>query len=393
MSASGQLAADQPMQASQWTGQKPLRIRAVETTIIDLPLKRLQQFARFDTHVQSTVLIEIATDDGLVGIGEAITPCGPWWSGDTVEAIQIVIDRYLAPLIIGQDAWRLSALMARLDAKVRNNAFAKAGVEMALLDLAGKALDVPLCTLLGGQMRESLPVAWPLATGDVGQEIAEAEEMLASGKAARFKLKMAALPFDQDLARALAIATALEGRASLRVDPNEGWDEDTAARAIPQLAHAGIEMVEQPVARWNLDAMARLSARGDSVIMIDEGVLNQHDMIEVVKRSAANMVSLKIMKSGGIRNAQAMAAIADAAGLPVYMGTFLETSVGTAANMHLAASLPRLPLGGETIGPLLIAEDICELPAVYRDHELWLPEGPGLGVRIDREQVRRFRRA
>ena len=382
-----------PLTAPPAVSATPILIRAIETCIVDLPLRRTQQFSRFDTNVQSTVLIRISASNGIVGIGESITPCGPWWSGDTVETIRIMIDKYLAPLLIGEDAFRLTALMARLDSKVRNNAFAKTGLEMALLDLIGKTLDTPICTLLGGAVRTSLPVAWPLATGDSGQEIAEAEEMLARGKASRFKLKMGALPVTEDVRRATSIARSLEGRASVRVDPNEGWDEATAARAIRQLADVGIEMVEQPVARWNLEAMARLSQKGDTIIMIDEGVLSPHDMIEVVRRSAANLVSLKIMKSGGIRNAQAMAAIAGAAGLPVYLGTFLETSIGTAANMHLAASLENLPLGGEPIGPLLMAEDICVRPAEYRDHALWLPAGPGLGIEIDERQVERFRRA
>src|SRR3546814_6309790 len=92
---------------------------------------------------------------------------------------------------------------------------------MALLDGAGKLLDVPLHILFGGKVRDSLPVAWPLATGDVAQEIDEAEEMLALGRAGAFKLKMAALPIAEDLARAKRLARALEGRAKLRVDPNE----------------------------------------------------------------------------------------------------------------------------------------------------------------------------
>lgn len=376
-------------------GRTPIetaRIRSIETRIVDLPLRRLQQFARFGTHLQSIVLVEILTEDGVTGIGEAVTPCGPWWSGDSVEAIKATIDRYLAPLLVGENLLAPTRLMAKLDQKVRNNGFAKAGIEMALLDGAGKILDVPLHILFGGKVRDSLPVAWPLATGDVAQEIDEAEEMLALGRAGAFKLKMAALPIAEDLARAKRLARALEGRAKLRVDPNEGWEEATAVRAIAELREAGIEMVEQPVARWNLDAMARLTRSSGTTIMIDEGVLSVHDTVEVVKRAAASLLSLKIMKSGGLRNARAMADIANAGGIPVYMGTFLESSIGTAANMHLAASLPALPLGGETIGPMLIGEDICVAPADYHDHALWLPEGPGLGIEIDREKLARFQR-
>src|SRR3546814_12178347 len=110
----------------------------------------------------------------------------------------------------------------------------------------------------------------------------------------------------------------------------------------------------------------------------------------VVKRAAASLLSLKIMKSGGLRNARAMADIANAGGIPVYMGTFLESSIGTAANMHLAASLPALPLGGETIGPMLLGADICVAPADYHDHAPWLPERPGPSIARAREKPERF---
>ncbi|CAG9187067.1 MULTISPECIES: muconate cycloisomerase family protein [Burkholderiaceae] len=373
--------------------RKAAQIEAIETVIVDLPLRRIQQFARLGAKHQSSVLIRLHTKGGIVGIGESITPCGPWWSGDSVEAIQATINHYLAPLVVGEPALDASRIMAKLHGRVAGNAFAKAGIEMALLDAVGKIVDAPIHVLLGGRFRDRLSVAWPLATGDVNQEVDEAFRMLEAGKAGAFKLKMGALPLAQDLRRALAIAKELEGKASLRVDPNEAWDEPTTMRALAPLEAAGVEIIEQPVARWNLDAMARIHRQARSMLLIDEGVQSLHDASEVVKRAAAGLVSLKIMKTGGMRPARAMADIANAGGMHVYMGTFLETSIGTAANMQLAASIESLPYGGEVIGPLLIEEDLCEVPAVYKEHALWLPEGPGLGIRLDENQVRRFARA
>ena len=369
------------------------RIEWIETAIVDLPLRRVQQFARFGTTKQSTVVIRMASDAGVVGIGESITPCGPWWSGDSVEAIKATIDNYIAPLLIGELVLDVNRVAAKVNRIVRENNFAKAGIEMAHLDLVGKLLGVPIYTLLGGKFRDSLPVAWPLATGDVSQELAEAGAMLASGKAGAFKLKMGALPFDRDMDRAVTIARELSGRARLRVDPNESWDEATTIRALGRLEDAGVELIEQPVARWNLDAMARINRQSKTMLMIDEGVQTNHDMIEVIKRAAAGLISLKIMKTGGIRAARVMADMAAAAGLPVYLGTFLETSIGTAANMQLAASIESLPYGGEVIGPLLLDDDLCVENAHYRDHALWLPAGPGLGVTLDEPRVKALTRA
>lgn len=372
--------------------QPRTRIHSASTALIDLPLRRTQQFARLGATVQSTIIVRIRTECGLEGIGEAITPCGPWWSGDSVEAMKATLDTYLIPALVGEDPCNVDAIMGRLRRVVRDNAFAKTGIEMALMDLVGKLLGAPVHVLLGGRARTSLPVAWPLASGDEKTDLAEIEDMLETRRAGAFKVKMGALPLDEDLKRIAVLARAVEGRAGLRVDPNEAWSEAEANRALPHLEDVGVEMVEQPVMRWNLDAMARLSARSRTIMMIDEGVQSNHDMIEVVKRAAADMVSLKLMKTGGLRPTKKMADIASAAGLSVYMGTFLETSLGTAANMHLAATLPSLPLGGETIGPLLLAEDITTIPATYGDHALWLPEGPGLGVELDEDRIRHFTR-
>lgn len=371
----------------------PARISTVETVIVDLPFRRLQRFARLDARSQSSLLVRVRTHDGLEGIGEAVVPCGPWWSGDSVEAMKITIDRYLAPNLIGQDPHDAEAIFADLARVVRNNAFAKAGIEIALLDLVGKLHDLPIHALFGGRSRRACPVAWPLASGSTDKDIDEIDEMLGSGRASAFKVKMGATEMAADLARIGSLTHALEGRAGLRVDPNESWTEADALRALPALAEMGVEMIEQPVERSFLDSMARITARSKVAIMIDEGAQSETEMIEVAKRQAAHLVSIKLMKSGGVRSAKRMADIATAAGIPVYMGTFLESSIGTAAGMQLAATFGRLPFGGEIIGPLLLAEDIVTEPLVYRDGALQLPDGPGLGVTLDEDKVRAFARS
>lgn len=368
------------------------KVRSLETIIVDLPLRRLQRFVALGATTQSIVLVRLRTDDGIEGVGEAVTPSGPWWGGESVESIKLMIDTYIAPIVVGSDIFELSATLSRLDRQLYGNSFAKAGVEMAMLDAWAKAHDRPLCDLFGGPRRRSLPCAWPLATGDVAQEIEEAERMLDARLYRAFKLKMGALPIDEDIARACTIARALESRAELRIDPNEAWQELTAKRALPRLEEAGITMIEQPFARENLDASARLTARAYCAVMIDEGVRTAQDMLRVVQMHAADLVSLKLMKSGGMIASRKVADIAVAGGVSVYMGTFLECTIGTSANMHFASTLESLPLGGELCGAYLVTEDIAEEPAVYKDFELHLPNGPGIGARIDESKLRAFRR-
>jgi len=349
-----------------------IEIESVDTVIVDLPLRRLQRFSALGAEKQSVVMIFVRSVDGALGIGESVTPSGPWWGGESVESIKVTIDTYLAPVLIGEDAFHLNLVDKKMSKQVFGNPFAKAGVEMALLDLIGKTLDQPVHHLLGGKVRNSLPVAWPLATGNSDAEIAEAEEKLDLKLHNVFKLKMGALEPEADVKRACKIATALSSKATVRVDPNEMWSESTAVWAIERLQDAGVKLIEQPLPRWNYEGMARLRSRFDTEILIDEGVCS---MRELQRASQA-----------------AVSDVAVANGVSLYMGTFLESSYGTAANMQLCATLDDLPFGGELVGPLLIAENLCERAPEYRDFELHLPNGVGMAAKIDDEKLNAFRR-
>src|SRR5262249_32573051 len=157
----------------------------------------------------------------------------------------------------------------------RNNA-AKAAVETALFDAVGKTLGVSASLLLGGMVRDRVPVLWTLASGDPGQEIEEAEGKLASRLHDTFKVKIGAQSPEADLARLRRLAGALEGRASLIVDANQAWDETIAKRCLPVLAELGVRLVEQPLPAWNIPGMARLRARSAVPLMADECVFSTH---------------------------------------------------------------------------------------------------------------------
>ncbi|MDJ0979711.1 MAG: muconate/chloromuconate family cycloisomerase [Erythrobacter sp.] len=367
-------------------------IHSVETIIVDLPLRRVQRFAAIGADATAVVLILVRTDTGLTGVGECCTPSGPWWSGESVESIKLMIDDHIAPHIIGKNVFDVRGIFQTVNRKLFGNAFAKAGVEMALVDLQGKIAGVPAHDLLGGKQRTSMPCSWPLATGDADLEIEEAHSWIEKGMFNLFKLKMGFLPAEDDVERACAIARALEGKASVRADPNESWDEATCKWALPRLADAGIAMIEQPLARWNLAGSARMTRATQAAIMLDESVSSMQDMIEIGKLHAADAVSLKVMKHGGLYASRRIADLALASGVSLYMGTFLECSVGTAASMQLAVTLETLPFGGELSGANLVSEDIATRCARYENFELQLEEGVGLAVEIDDDKVKALRR-
>jgi len=365
----------------------------VKTEILDLPIRRPHRFAFQTMNHQSHVLVRIRTEEGLEGIGEGVTAGGPWWGGESVETIKVVIDTYLAPLLIGEDATRSEYLLQKMDRVAAGNQFAKAAIEMACYDLLGKSLGVPLYDLLGGLYSGSLPVAWALgAGGETKANIAEAQEKLDANLHSRFKVKVRAVEADADVERVAQLSKALGEEARLIIDPNQSWDGVTAMRLLPRLAQAGVSLLEQPLPRWDLDGMARLVEMELVPIMADEGMYSVQDALAFAKRRAAHVFSLKTHKSGGLTRTNKTAAVAEAAGIRCYGGTTLETSVGTAASLHLYCTMPNLTEGCELFGPLLLADDIVEEPVEYRDFQVWVPRGPGLGVRLDEEKVSHYRR-
>ncbi|MGH8430898.1 MAG: muconate cycloisomerase, partial [Solimonas sp.] len=153
-------------------------IESLSATIVDLPTIRPHKLAMHTMQQQTLVIIRVRCSDGIEGIGEATTIGGLAYGNESPESIKANLDAHFAPLLVGQDASNINAAMLRLDKAIKGNTFAKSGVESALLDAQGKRLGLPVSELLGGRVRDSLEVAWTLASGDTAKDIAEAEHML-----------------------------------------------------------------------------------------------------------------------------------------------------------------------------------------------------------------------
>ena len=368
-------------------------IVAISSTIVDVPTVRQHKLSQTSVTAQSYVIVQLRLANGVVGIGEAATLGGPRWAEESVEAIKANIDTYIAPALIGLQADRFEAAGIAMDAAAKRNNAAKGAIESALFDAVGKTLGVPAAALLGGAVRTSIPVLWTLATGDPAQEIEEAERKLEARLHRTFKVKIGAQAPDADMARMRRLATALGDRAQLIVDANQAWDETVSARCLPQLAEMGVALVEQPVPAWNLAAMARLRARpGTPPLLADENVFDAHDMLAVAAAGAADAVSLKIVKHGGLLGVRKVAAVAEAGGIALYGGCLLESSIGAAAHLQVFSTLRELAWGCEHFGPQILTADLVTEPLRYADFHVHLPTGPGLGVTLDEAAIRRFAR-
>ncbi len=367
-----------------------VQIERIETMLVDLPTIRPHKLSVATMDGQTLMLVRIHCSDGIVGIGEGTTIGGLAYGGESPESIKLAIDTYFAPVMKGQDVTRVQQLMARVGKMVKENRFAKSAVETALLDAQGKRVGLPVSELMGGRRRDSLPVAWTLASGNTDRDIAEAESMLSLRRHNIFKLKIGARPLAEDIAHVAAIKRALGDRAAVRVDVNMAWSETDAARGMAALADAGCELVEQPVA--SSSALARLVRRFPVALMADESLTGPESAFEIARVHGADVFAVKIEQSGGLFAAQRVAAIADAAGIGLYGGTMLEGAIGTVASAQVFSTFPNLQWGTELFGPLLLTEEILATPLAYRDFELSVPSGPGLGISLDEDRLAFFRR-
>ncbi|WP_199258134.1 muconate/chloromuconate family cycloisomerase [Paracoccus binzhouensis] len=365
-------------------------IDRVETILVDLPTIRPHKLSVATMNGQTLMLVKIRCSDGVIGIGEGTTIGGLAYGGESPESMKLAIDTYVAAAMLGQDATRIQALMARIGKLVKENRFAKSAVETALLDAHGKRLGLPVSELLGGRRRDRLPVAWTLASGDTARDIAEAEEMLDRRRHRIFKLKIGARALREDVAHVAAIKRALGDRAAVRVDVNMAWSETEATLGMAALADAGCELVEQPVA--SAAALGRLVRRFPTALMADESLSGPESAFELARVHGADVFAVKIEQCGGPFNALRVAAIADAAGIGLYGGTMLEGAVGTVASAHAFSTFANLQWGTELFGPLLLTEEILRAPLDYSDFELTVPSGPGLGIELDEDRVAFFAR-
>jgi muconate cycloisomerase len=369
-----------------------LRIDRVETVLLDVPLRRAHRFARTGMQAQPVLLVFVRTAGGVTGVGEGVVPGGPWWGGESVETMQVVIERYVAPLLLGRSVDDIAGITRDVGDVVAANLFAKAAVEVALHDAWARCLDVPVHTLLGGLARRSVSVTWALGTEPAPVVVEEALGKLDAGLHRSFKLKMGAQDPADDVARVCAISEKLAGVAGVRVDLNARWDRLTALTHLLRLAEAGVELVEQPVPGEQVEALAEINRALPIPVMADESLRTPADALRLAGLRAADVYSLKTTKSGGLRATRAIAEIAAAAGVPCHGGTAIESPIGTAASLHLACAAPAVTWGSELFGPLLMREELLTTPLRYADGELHLPDGPGLGVELDPDAVGAFTR-
>lgn len=368
------------------------KIDRIETTLLDIPTIRGHVLSMTTMRAQSIVLVRVQFADGSVGLGEGTAIGGMSYGPESPESIKLAIDAYIAPALIGADGDNINGAIALVEKLVRGNPIARCAVEIALWDGLAKRKGVSVAQLLGGSIRTAMPVAWTLASGRSDTDIAEAEDMIATGRHNIFKLKIGKRPLADDLAHVEAITRAVGDRASIRVDVNQAWSLTDARRGLAGLQAIGVELAEQPIRIGNLRALRSLTEGTQVAVMADEQLNGPADALAVAAERAADVFAVKIGQSGGLKRASEVCAIGQAAGIGLYGGTMLEAGVSTAAAIQLFSTVEHLDWGTELFGPLLMKDEILAEPILYRDFQVHLPKGNGIGVALDDSKVEFYRR-
>lgn len=366
--------------------------KSIETLLVEIPTIRPHKMAVATMQTQTLVLVKITSAEGLVGWGEATTIGGLGYGDESPESVKTNIETYFAPLLKSLSGLNVAQTITAIKRNINGNRFAKCAIQTALLDLQAQVLNVPLSELLGGRLRDSVPVLWVLASGDTDKDIAEAQKMIALKRHNIFKLKIGSRPVEEDVAHVLAIKHDLGADISIRVDVNRAWSELEAIKGIQLLQDGGVDLIEQPCAIDNLDAMQRLTRRFDIAIMADESLCGPQSAYQIARNNGASVFAVKIAQSGGLIEGCEVGKIAKLAGIDLYGGTMLEGPVGTIASAHVFSTFESLAFGTELFGPLLLTEDILKTPLQYQNYELVLPTVAGLGIEMDLDKIDNLRR-
>ena len=366
--------------------------KSIETLLVDIPTIRPHKMAVATMKNQTLVLVKLTTEDGFIGWGEATTIGGLGYGDESPESVKTNIATYFAPLLKSLKGLNVAQTFQVIKKNINGNRFAKCAIQTALLDIQAQRLGLPLSEVLGGRIRNSVPVLWVLASGDTTKDIAEAEQMIQAKRHNIFKLKIGSRAVQADVEHVLAIKHALGADISIRVDVNRAWSELEAIKGIQALQDGGIDLIEQPCAIENIDAMQRLTQRFDIAIMADESLMGPESAYRLAKRNAASVFAVKVAQSGGLVEACEVGNIAKLAGIDLYGGTMLEGPVGTIASAQVFSTFHNLAYGTELFGPLLLTENILKTPLQYQNFELQLPTAAGLGIEMDLDKIENLRR-
>ena len=381
-----------------------MKIDRVDVVVTGLTtrLRRMMSSGPYDTGdagslMGKPVLVRIHAD-GVVGYGQ-VRPTAPGhFVADTTHSVVAAITEVYGPYLVGKDVLDLDRISADFDLLLPGNSNARAALDYALHDAAGKALGLPVHKLIGGRCQDTIPLEWSISLGPREGMVDDAIRAVKEFGIGVLCLK-AGTPagWREDVRNFAAVRDAVGPDVVLGVDPNTGWQVSETIAAMRALAPMDLGYVEQPVARRDIAGLARIRAAAEGVpLMADESLFTLQDALELARAEAVDVLCIKLYKTGGIRAAKRIAAVAEAANMRINIGGLaVQSQLEAAAGAHFCASLPARQVmpGAEFIFGLGVIEMdplVADTDFVIRDGAVAPPERPGLGIEIDESAVSRL---
>jgi muconate cycloisomerase len=381
------------------------RIASVSTVVVQLPTRREHKWTGLTEPIGRYILTRMTDEEGRVGWGEAAA-LKDWggefgrYFGESAAIVELVVERYLAPAVKGVDAANIVELHARMDAVIKGYPYAKAAVEFAAYDLAGKTLGIPVHMLLGGCARRHVPVTHSIGLISIEEAEKEAAQVAAEGFRT-IKVKVGVDPKrDVDIVRAVRNAAGPD--MDICVDANEGYKTPgEAVVVLREMEKYRLKYAEQPC--MGIERIAEVARALDIPVMADESGWNAHDAIQIAEQHAIDIVSIYTTKPGGLYRAMEVAAVCRAAGMQCNVNGSIETGVGNLANIQFAAASPAVTLSCVVpvstpaeqqkgrIGGTYYKDDLIAEPMVFADGAIEVPTAPGMGISVDEAKIERYR--
>lgn len=379
-------------------------IDSIELFHVALPTRREHKWTGLQEPIGSYVIVKMTDQAGRVGWGEA--PVLKDWGGEfgryfgeSPGTATHVISRYLTPAVKGCVPGDIVELHARMDRAIKGHPYAKCAVEIAAYDLAGRQLNVPAHRLLGGAARRRIPVTHSI--GLLGFEEAEQEVAQVAAEGIKtIKIKVGVDP-DRDVEMVRRIRDTVGPRVALCVDANQGYATPAEAiRTFRRMESANLIYFEQPVE--GIERLADVARAVDAPVMADESAWNAHDVLQIVEKRAAQIVSIYTTKPGGLFRAMEVAAVCRAAGIICNVNGSVETGIGNLANIQFAAAAPAVVLScvvpvstpaeaqSGQVGGIYYKDDLIAEPMRLVDGAIELPAGPGMGIAADPAKIDKY---
>jgi L-alanine-DL-glutamate epimerase-like enolase superfamily enzyme len=375
-----------------------LKVTRITTRIARIELKNVYVFSHHIADAFRNVLVWLETDAGVTGIGEvSFSGSGGGVYEETPESAKANLDAYLAPAVVGEDVFDIERIHEKMDAAVPRNLVAKSGIDLALWDAMGKSLDMPAYKLLGGTHHEKIRCTYTLSIDTPDKMARQAATRREQGYTT--VVVKVGRDAENDVERVKCVREAVGKDCSVRLDANEGYRPDQAIRILREVEKYEPEFIEEPVKHWDIEGMAMVARAIDMPVSSDESNNTAESVMRILDKRAASILNLKISKNGGLFRCKQIAAIAESAAVPIIVGGNTTFEIGRQASRHFAVATKAVDktMGSEGCAPASQSkpEDLTTKWLKYEDVTagkgyIEVIPGPGLGVELDEDKVRRY---